>query len=76
VVRRPDGSEVVDYDSPTGKLMAPPNANFQEVYAAGARTWKWNAPQINAAVGQFGRCDFQRDAATNTAYSEYKHASN
>ncbi len=35
VVTRPDGTSVDDPGSPTGKLMAPPRANFQEVYAAG-----------------------------------------
>ena len=35
VVTRPDGTTIDDPKSPTRKLMAPPRANFQEVYAAG-----------------------------------------
>ena len=54
--------------------MAPPNANFQEVYAAGTRAT--NVLEINAAVGHYGLFDFQRDGQTNTNYPAYKHASN
>ena len=54
--------------------MAPPRANFQDVYAAGLRAT--NLLQINAAIGHYGEFDFQRDAATNTFYHPYVHASN
>ncbi len=74
IVTRPDGIAVDDPQSPTGKLMAPPRANFQEVYAAGTRVG--NLLQINAAVGHYGKFDFQRDGVTNTFYTSYKHASN
>ncbi|SFK32180.1 hypothetical protein [Methylocapsa palsarum] len=74
MVAKPDGSQVVDYDSPTGNLMAPPRANFREVYAAGMRAT--NPFQINAAVGHWGEFDFQRDGASGTYYPVYKHASN
>jgi hypothetical protein len=36
-VARPDGSTIYGPDSATKKLMAPPQPNFQEVYAAGER---------------------------------------
>ncbi|MGH6811578.1 MAG: hypothetical protein ACREDM_04295 [Methylocella sp.] len=74
VVTRPDGTTIDDPKSLTGKLMAPPRANFQEVYSAGTRAT--NLLQVDAAVGHYGRFDFQRDSATNTYYPEYKHASN
>lgn len=35
VVRTPDGRAIADPDSDTKELMAPPRANFKEVYAAG-----------------------------------------
>jgi hypothetical protein len=37
IVKMPDGTTIDDPKSPTKKLMAPPRANFQEVYAAGER---------------------------------------
>ncbi len=80
MVTRPDGSKIYDPDSTTKRLMAPPRANFQEVYAAGERTANWPLlQQIDAAriaLGQFGTYDFQRDEATNTWFSEYVHAAN
>jgi len=54
--------------------MAPPSANFQEVYAAG--TQARNPVQIDAAVGHYGRFDFQRDAKTDTFFHPYRNASN
>jgi hypothetical protein len=38
---RPDGSTIYDPDSTTKKLMAPPRANFQDIYAAGERIAIW-----------------------------------
>ncbi len=79
-VARPDGSTIYDPDSTTKKLMAPPQANFQEVYAAGERIADLSLLQqidsARAALQQFGTYDFQRDKATNTWFSEYVHAAN
>jgi hypothetical protein len=60
--------------------MAPPRANFQEVYAAGKQIsdkppWQQFFPS-KAALEQFGTYDFQRDKATNTWFSKYAHAAN
>jgi hypothetical protein len=78
MVTRPDGSKIFDPDSTTKRLMAPPRANFQEVYAAGERTANWPLlQQIDAArtaLQQFGTYDFQRDEATNTFFYAYIHA--
>jgi hypothetical protein len=80
VVTRPDGTTIDDPDSPTGKLMAPPRANIQEVYAAGERIAnEWPSQQIVPgynALHHFGTYDFQRDEATNTQFKQYVHASN
>jgi hypothetical protein len=82
VVTRPDGTTIYDPDSlsPAKKLMAPPRANFQEVYAAGQKLaslprWQHYDP-ISAALAQFGTYDFQRDKATNTYFSAYVDAAN
>ena len=79
-VARPDGSTIYDPDSTTKKLMAPPQANFQEVYAAGERIADLSLLQqidsARTALQQFGTYDFQRDKATNTWFSEYVHAAN
>jgi hypothetical protein len=80
VVTLPDGTMIGDPDSTTGKLMAPPRANFQDVYAAGERIANWplmqQIDQARTALQQFGTYDFQRDKATNTWFSEYVHAAN
>jgi hypothetical protein len=80
VVTRPDGSKIYDPDSTTKRLVAPPRANFQEVYAAGERTANWPIMQridaLRTALQQFGTFDFQRDEATNTFYDAYVHAAN
>jgi hypothetical protein len=69
-VTRPDGSTIYGPDSTTKKLMAPPRANFQEVYAAGERIADLSLLQqidpARTALHQFGTYDFQRDKATNT----------
>lgn len=58
MVKRPDGSTIYDADSATKRLMAPPRANFQEVYAAGERTANWpfadRLEQAKIALQQFG----------------------
>ena len=80
VVKMPDGTTIDDPKSPTKKLMAPPRANFQEVYAAGerlaARSLLEQIYETKAALQQFGTYDFQRDKATNTWFAEYVHAAN
>lgn len=80
VVTRPDGTTIDDPMSPTKKLMAPPRANFQEVYAAGEKIANWPLMQqltpAKTAIEQFGTYDFQRDKATNTYFDEYVPAAN
>jgi hypothetical protein len=72
---RPDGTKIDDPKSPAKKLMAPPRANFQEVYAAGEQLTskpRWqHYGSIKAALEQFGTYDYQRDKATNTHFSAY-----
>jgi hypothetical protein len=55
VVTRPDGTAIDDPYSTGGKLLAPPRANFREVYAEGAT--KPNVFQINEDIGHFGLFD-------------------
>jgi hypothetical protein len=80
VVKRPDGSTIYDPDSATKRLMAPPRANFQDVYAAGERTANWpfadKLEQAKIALQQFGTHDYQRDKATNTYFGKYVAAAN
>ncbi len=80
MVMRPDGTTIDDPDSPKKKLMAPPRANFKEVYAAGERIANWPLMQqidpARTALQQFGTYDFQRDKATNSFYGEYVPAAN
>jgi hypothetical protein len=80
VVTMPDGTTVADPSSDTKKLMAPPRANFQAVYAAGerlaARPILEQIGETKAALEQFGTYDFQRDKATNTWFADYVHAAN
>jgi hypothetical protein len=79
-VTRQDGSTIYYPDSTTKKLMAPPRANFKDVYAAGERIANWplmqQIDQARTDLQQFGTYDFQRDKATNTWFSEYVHAAN
>ncbi|MGH6847796.1 MAG: hypothetical protein ACREC0_10255 [Methylocella sp.] len=60
--------------------MAPPWANFPDVYAAGEKIASWQiADQIvagKAALTQFVTYDFQRDKATNTWFAAYVAAAN
>jgi hypothetical protein len=80
VVTRPDGTTIDDPDSPNRKLMAPPRANFKDVYAAGERIANWPLMQqidpARTALQQGGTYDFQRDEATNTYFDEYVPAAN
>ena len=79
-VRRPDGTTIDDPQSPAGKLMAPPHANFQQVYAAGEKIARWPLMQqydaAEFAIGHFGTYDFQRDKAPNRFFVEYIPAAN
>jgi hypothetical protein len=60
--------------------MAPPRANFQEVYAAGEKIANWPLMQqreeAQRLLQQFGTYDFQRDKATNTFFFKYINAAN
>ena len=60
--------------------MAPPRANFQEVFDTGKSIANWplmdQRDKAKAALGQFGTYDFQRDKATNTFFDEYVPAAN
>jgi hypothetical protein len=80
VVKYPDGTPLEDSASPTGKLMAPPRANYQEVYAAGQAIANvhtpFDVPDIAAALDHGGKFDFQRDRSTRILNSNYVHASN
>ncbi len=80
VVRRPNGKIIDDPGSRTRKLMAPPRADFQEVYAAGQGIADLSPFQQYAPAGtalrQFGTYDFQRDRATNSFFSAYVPAAN
>ena len=80
MVTRPDGSRIFDSGSPTKWLMAPPRANFREVFAAGEKIANWplldQRDKAKAALVQFGTYDFQRDKATNTFFNKYINAAN
>jgi hypothetical protein len=80
VVTRPDGTTIDDPKSPTKKLMAPPRANFMEVYAAGeeiaSKPLSEQYDPAKTALQQFGTYDFQRDKATNSFFDEYVPAAN
>jgi hypothetical protein len=61
-VKNPDGRFIDDLHSTTGFLMAPPNADFRRVYAAGQQTAPINVIAIYDSVAQEGVFDYQRDA--------------
>jgi len=64
--------DAVEFKSGDGAtFLAPPKADFNQVFAAGQANGALGA---NAAVGHFGTFDFQRDG--NTFYSAYTDASN
>jgi hypothetical protein len=64
-VTPPDGETIEDVASKTKKLMAPPRADYRQVYAAGRAIASLplvsQVPAIRAAVAQGGIYDFQRD---------------
>jgi hypothetical protein len=75
----PDGVPIADPKS--GKpLVAPPNADFRQVYAAGqaiaASPLAEQYRQARAAVAQEGIYDFQRDVSNKLFYSAYTPAAN
>jgi hypothetical protein len=79
-VATPDGRTIYDKDSPTKKLMAPPRANFREVYAAGraiaSLPYSEQYRRAHVAIAQEGTYDFQRDVAEQKFFDAYVHASN
>jgi hypothetical protein len=75
-VTRTDGTAIEDRKSLTGKLMAPPNADFRKVYAAGVRSKPYDIAAMYGALGHFGTFDFQRDRGSNSFYAAYVHAAN
>ncbi|MGH6851494.1 MAG: hypothetical protein ACREDD_13790 [Methylocella sp.] len=60
--------------------MAPPRADFREVYAAGLRIASdplpFQVPQIEASLSQGDLYDFQRDPIRQEVYPAYADASN
>ncbi len=80
IVKKPDGATIYDPQSPIGKLVAPPYANFYDVYAAGQKikdkSYTQQLDPARSALQQFGTFDYQRDKATNTNFKEYVPAAN
>jgi hypothetical protein len=82
IVRRPDNNAIVfdDPDKPRQALIAPPKANFQEIYAAGQKelvhNWYTDFTPAKRALEHGGTYDFQRDKATNTFIDAYIPAAN
>jgi hypothetical protein len=79
-VTPPDGETIEDTESKTKKLMAPPPADYRQVYAAGRTIASLplvsQVPAIRAAVAQGGIYDFQRDPTEGLFYDVYTNASN
>ncbi|MGH7065735.1 MAG: hypothetical protein ACREET_16805 [Stellaceae bacterium] len=76
----PDGVPIRDKDSPTKRLMAPPRADFHEVYAAGKGIASLpileQYSRARAAIAQEGAYDFQRDVPQQEFHDPYIHAAN
>ena len=76
----PDGRPIEDPSSPTQVLMAPPHADFRQVYAAGQLVAPLpEGAQLTAAynaVGHEGTYDFQRIPSQRIIYADYVNASN
>ena len=72
VVTTPDGRPIYDKDSETKKLMAPPRADFRQIYAAGRAVaslpYSEQYRQAHAAIAQEGAYDFQRDVQQQRFY--------
>ncbi|HEY3908301.1 MAG TPA: hypothetical protein VGM07_00245 [Stellaceae bacterium] len=79
-VTTPDGWTIPDPDSKTKKLMAPPRADYREVYAAGQAISGIpvlsQIPMIQVALAHGGTYDFQRDPTTGHFHDAYENASN
>jgi hypothetical protein len=79
-VTPPDGKPIADGASKTKKLMAPPRADYRQVYAAGQAIASLpllsQVPAIRTAVAQGGIYDFQRNPAKRSFYDAYTNASN
>lgn len=80
-VRRPDGAAVTDPSSPTGILLAPPQADYGQIYSSGEKIAQLylpglQAPFIDLAIGHGGAFDFQRNTITMQFFPAYTHASN
>lgn len=79
-VTTPYGGQIYDKDSTTKKLMAPPHADFRQVYAAGRAIasipYSEQYRLAHAAIAQEGIYDFQRDVPQQKFYDAYVHASN
>ena len=74
-----DGVPVVDEDSPTKFLMAPPRADFRRVYADGhtiASLPLSEQYRARAAIAQGGTYDFQRDVPRQEFHDPYVHSAN
>jgi len=56
--------------------MAPPNADFKRVYAAGQQTVPIDVLAIYNSMAQGGAFDYQRDAPNKVFYDAYRHAAN
>ncbi|MGE3784595.1 MAG: hypothetical protein AB7H71_17875 [Alphaproteobacteria bacterium] len=80
IVVFPDGKPISDPSSATGTLLAPPHADFREVYSAGRHIanspFNEQFPLIDAAIGHGGKYDYQRDPAKKEVYDAYVHAAN
>lgn len=79
VVVPKDGVPIAGGDPPT-LLMAPPRADFREVYAAGRSIsdlpfWE-QYPRAHNAIAQEGTYDFQRDVQSQKLYRGYIPAAN
>jgi hypothetical protein len=79
VVIPPDGVPIRG-GNPSKPLIAPPHADYRDVYAAGraiAQQAVWEQyPPAHAAIAQGGQFDFQRDPAAHKLYKAYIPAAN
>ena len=75
----PDGVPIRG-GNPPNSLLAPPHADYRNVYAAGraiAQRPLWeHYPSAHAAIAQGGEFDFQRDPKTHKLYQAYIPAAN
>jgi hypothetical protein len=75
-----DGVPISDKDSPTNFLMAPPDADFRQVYAAGqaiaSLPLSEQYSRVRSAIAQEGTYDFQRDVPNQKFYDAYVPAAN